>query len=106
MKIVIRPLSEPGREIDITRALTAVVAKELWSSGGGNEVVNWLEAEVHLARLLRGPEAVADVGDGGTRIRSDRRAATAPAPVRRIRVRAGARVSRTEHEPGTARLCA
>jgi hypothetical protein len=41
----------PDRELDLTKAITAAVAHELWKQGGGNEVVNWLEAERVVASL-------------------------------------------------------
>ena len=44
---------KPDRELDLTRALTAAVAHELWRHCGGNEVVNWLEAERFVAMLCR-----------------------------------------------------
>jgi hypothetical protein len=54
MRIVIRPSASPERELDVTRAIVASVAHALWAHGGGNEVVNWLEAERHVARLIPG----------------------------------------------------
>lgn len=56
MRICIRPDSEPRREIDITRRLVAVVAEELWLACGGNDQLNWLEAEMHVAAFaVAGP---------------------------------------------------
>jgi hypothetical protein len=54
MRIVIRPSMAPQREMDVTRAVVAAVAHELWRQFGGNEVVNWLEAERQVARALSG----------------------------------------------------
>jgi hypothetical protein len=54
MKIMIRPSASPEREIDVTQAVVAAVAHALWKDGGGNAVLNWVEAERHVARLLRG----------------------------------------------------
>lgn len=51
MPIVIRPSMTPNRDLDLTKALTAAVAHELWRHAGGNEVVNWLEAERVVASL-------------------------------------------------------
>ncbi|MFN0132992.1 MAG: hypothetical protein ACKVW3_10780 [Phycisphaerales bacterium] len=45
-----------GRELDLTHALVAAVAHELWKDGGGNEVVNWLEAE----RIVHGLTGAAE----------------------------------------------
>ena len=52
MRIVIRPSTAPDRELDITQALVAAVAAELWKTFGGNDVVNWMEAERQVALLL------------------------------------------------------
>ena len=51
MRITLRPSMAPERELDLTAALTAAVAHALWQHGGGNEVLNWLEAERFIARL-------------------------------------------------------
>jgi hypothetical protein len=44
----------------LERALVATLAHELWRSQGGNEVLNWLEAEILLEHALgshaRAPE--------------------------------------------------
>jgi hypothetical protein len=52
MRIVIRPSASPERELDVTQAVVAAVAHELWKHCGGNEVLNWVEAERQVARLL------------------------------------------------------
>ena len=52
MPIRIRPLMMPGRELDVMGALTAAVAHELWKACGGNEVVNWIEAERLVGALV------------------------------------------------------
>ncbi len=52
MRLVIRPVQDPQREIDLTHRLTAAIAEELWSLYGGNEQLNWVEAELHLQRLV------------------------------------------------------
>ncbi|CAG0957314.1 hypothetical protein PHYC_00537 [Phycisphaerales bacterium] len=52
MRLVIRPVQDPQREIDLTHRLTATIAEELWSLYGGNEQLNWVEAELHLQRLV------------------------------------------------------
>ena len=36
----------PGVEIRVRDALIAAAAREIWKQRGGNEVLNWLEAEV------------------------------------------------------------
>ena len=52
MKIIVRPIVEPQREIDLTHRLASAIAEELWRLYGGNEQLNWMEAEGHLERLL------------------------------------------------------
>jgi hypothetical protein len=52
MRIVIRPAGSPHRELDVTNAIVAAVAHELWKHQGGNEVLNWVEAERQVARLI------------------------------------------------------
>ncbi len=65
MPITIRPSLSPDREIDLTQALTAAVAHELWKHCGGNEVVNWLEAERIVSSLFPGATRR---GNGGRHI--------------------------------------
>ena len=45
MPVTISPSNAPDRELDITGALVAAVAAELWRNFGGNDVLNWMEAE-------------------------------------------------------------
>lgn len=52
MRIVIRPMSAPVHEIDLTDRLVAAIAHAIWCHTGGNDLVNWLEAEQHLAQLV------------------------------------------------------
>ena len=54
MRVSVRPSMAPDREVDLTQALVGAVAHELWKACGGNEVVNWLEAERIVARLIGG----------------------------------------------------
>jgi hypothetical protein len=61
MKVIIRPVLEPSREIDLTRRLVEVIAEELWKLYGGNEGVNWLEAEQHLEHIVGSVRAEARV---------------------------------------------
>jgi hypothetical protein len=53
MKIIVRPVMEPNREIDVTRQIVSAVARELCPCCGGNETVHWLEAELHVQGLIR-----------------------------------------------------
>lgn len=59
MRLVIHPLSDPQREVDVTRRLVAAIAAELWRLYGGNEKLNWIEAEGHLEHALRKAGAAA-----------------------------------------------
>jgi len=52
MRIIIRPIMDRQREIDLTQRLIAAIAEELWRLYGGNEQLNWLEAEMHLQRIV------------------------------------------------------
>lgn len=52
MKIIIRPVADRQREIDLTQRLIAAIAEELWRRYGGNEQLNWLEAELHLKQII------------------------------------------------------
>ena len=52
MRIIIRPVVDPLRELDLTNRLISVIAEELWRLYGGNEQLNWLEAEQHLRRIV------------------------------------------------------
>ena len=52
MRLIIRPLQEPSREIDVTHRLTATIAEELWRRYGGEDQGNWSEAEMHLGRII------------------------------------------------------
>lgn len=63
MKIIVRPAVDPQHEIDLTHRLTAAVAEELWRLFGGNEQLNWLEAELHLQRIVGAARAEAEVMD-------------------------------------------
>jgi len=64
--ISIRPTAAPQRTIDLTRAITAAVAHELWLQCGGNENLNWLEAERFVNALsahLQSAGEPVDTGD-------------------------------------------
>lgn len=52
MKLAIRPIQDPHRELDVTRGLVSAIAEELWRLYGGNDELNWLEAELHLRRIV------------------------------------------------------
>jgi hypothetical protein len=52
VKIIVRPILDPQREIDLTHRLVAAIAEELWRLCGGNDKLNWIEAEWHLQRIV------------------------------------------------------
>jgi hypothetical protein len=52
MKLVIRPIQDQHRELDVTHRLVSAIAQELWRLYGGNDELNWLEAELHLGRMV------------------------------------------------------
>ena len=54
MRILIRPMLDPRREVDVTERLVSVIAEELWLRFGGNGQLNWIEAEIHLENLVGG----------------------------------------------------
>jgi hypothetical protein len=53
MRLVIRPAAVPAAAIDVTNAVVAAIARELSRFHGGNETLNWLEAEQIVTDLLR-----------------------------------------------------
>ncbi len=57
MRVLVRPLAEPQREVDVTDRLVSAIAEELWRRYGGNAALNWLEAERHLERILAHAQA-------------------------------------------------
>lgn len=60
MRIIVRPIVDPQREIDLTQRLIAAIAEELWRLYGGNEQLNWLEAELHLQHIVGAARAAAE----------------------------------------------
>ncbi len=54
MRFIIRPTADPADQVDLTERLTAAIAEELHRRYGGNERLNWFEAELHLQRILAG----------------------------------------------------
>lgn len=52
MQLVIRPMLDPRNEIDVTHELVKAVAEELWRRYGGNDVLNWMEAQWHIEALF------------------------------------------------------
>jgi hypothetical protein len=59
MRIVIHPVLEPRREIDVTRRLVSAIAEEIWRLYGGSSQLNWLEAERHLERIVEEARSLA-----------------------------------------------
>ncbi len=52
MRVIVRPSLTPQLHIDITNALVSTIAAELARAQGGNDVLNWLEAERVLQDLI------------------------------------------------------
>ncbi len=52
MRITLRPMLDPTREVDVTDLLIAAIADALARLYGGNEQLNRLEAEAHLVQLF------------------------------------------------------
>ncbi len=90
MRIIVRPVVDPQREIDLTRCLLSAIAEELWQLYGGNAQLNWLEAELHLERIVGEERAEAREDEivlvalpaGGAIPAETAAAATAPQPSR------------------------
>lgn len=55
MPLKFTPSCAPNREIDLTGTLTRAVAEELWRNFGGNDVLNWMEAERFVQSLRAQP---------------------------------------------------
>lgn len=73
MRLSIRPSAAPQEELDLTETLTAAVAYELWRRNGGNEVLNWLEAERFIKSLAALPESRPEPSTPGRTARQGRR---------------------------------
>jgi hypothetical protein len=43
---------DPERELDLTQRLVAAIAEEISRNCGGNDQLNWIEAESYLRHLL------------------------------------------------------
>ena len=52
MRLIIHPTAQPDDKLDSTNRLTAAIAQELWLRYGGNETINWVEAERHLQAIV------------------------------------------------------
>ena len=52
MRITIRPMLAPDRELDVTDSVVRAIAGSMATELGGNEQLNMLEAEFHLESLL------------------------------------------------------
>jgi hypothetical protein len=60
MRVTIRPVLDPAQEIDVTDRLVAAIAGELWRLYGGNDKLNWLEAELHLQTIVEQARTLAE----------------------------------------------
>lgn len=52
-RVVVHPTCGPPDGIDVTESLIEAIAHELWKLHGGNDVLNWIEAEAMLHDALR-----------------------------------------------------
>lgn len=64
MKVTIR-LNHPSTEIDVTDGIIGAIASEISRIAGGNEVLNRLEAEMCLDRILAGGHSSDYAGSKG-----------------------------------------
>ena len=64
MKVTIR-LNHPSTEIDVTDGIIGAIAAEISRIAGGNEVLNRLEAEMYLDRILAGGHSSDYAGSKG-----------------------------------------
>lgn len=64
MKVTIR-LNHPKTEIDVTDGIISAIASEISRIAGGNEVLNRLEAEMCLDRILAGRHSSDYAGSKG-----------------------------------------
>lgn len=67
MRLTIRPMLAPDRELDVTEPVVRAIAGRMAAELGGNEQLNLLEAEMHLRRMLGPPRAGANAAAGGAR---------------------------------------
>jgi hypothetical protein len=64
MKVTIK-LHEPNTEIDVTDGIISAIACEISRIAGGNEILNRLEAEMCLDRILAGGHSSDYAGSKG-----------------------------------------
>lgn len=90
MQLVIRPIQDPQRELDVTHRLVSAIADELWRLYGGNDRLNWIEAERHLQRIVE--QARADARETQVAVVAPPGAAAAGAQM------PGERLGRSDHD--------
>lgn len=54
MRFIIKPSLTPQLHLDVTNAVVSTIAHELARVQGGNDVLNWLEAERALREVMGG----------------------------------------------------
>ena len=67
MRLTIRPMLAPDRELDVTEPVVRAIAGHMAAELGGNEQLNLLEAELHLRRIMRQPGSGAGATAGARR---------------------------------------
>lgn len=84
MRVTIKPSAHPSQEIDVTSALVSAVAAEIWKHCGGNDVVNWMEAERFIQTLVVPPAPLAERKSRPLAPRPSRPRDDAGRPLRRL----------------------
>ncbi len=51
-RIIVHPEEGPPEGLDVTQGVIGIIASELWRLRGGNDVLNWIEAERLLIHAL------------------------------------------------------
>ncbi len=84
MRVTIKPSAAPDRELDLTGTLISAVATELWRNFGGNDVLNWMEAERFVQSLVRGEPVPMQAVEPRARHKPVRVREEIPRPLRRV----------------------
>ena len=67
MRLTIRPMLAPDRELDVTEPVVRAIAGHMAAELGGNEQLNLLAAELHLRRIMRQPGSGVGAAAGARR---------------------------------------
>ncbi len=102
MRVIVKPSLTPHLHIDITNALVSTIAAELARAQGGNDVLNWLEAERVLQDLVGSARVSAPRAGMDSEDRGRRRRRPAEEPEIEIASRSDLRSGDDEHAPMSA----